>query len=227
MFSFLWSVLSGDTYTGAKAPYLLSDIDTFILLQYAEFIQQNPQNFFEDYEGNEADIQDYLEQLVYGLTGKEELDMPIVGEIKALAHAGLPDKYLYCNGDEVLKASYPLLFEAIADNWGTPTLGSDYFVLPDFRDKFLLGFMHGGGSPVFGSSGGEKTVTLVESQIPAHKHLVWDGNQYAGFGAGGAGIGLGGGGGGSGYETGSIGGNQSHNNMPPYIAINYVIYAGQ
>lgn len=226
MFSFLWSVLSGDTYTGTKVPYLLSDIDAFILLQYAEFIQQNPKNFFEDYEGNETDIDNYLEQLVYSLTGKEELDMPIVGEIKALAHAGLPDKYLYCNGDEVLKASYPLLFEAIADNWGTPTLGSDYFVLPDFRDKFLLGFMHGGGSPVFASSGGEKTVTLVESQIPAHNHDVYSANLYTIAAAGATGAALGGAVSSS-PKTGMTGGGQAHNNMPPYIAINYIIYAGQ
>jgi microcystin-dependent protein len=229
MFSFLWSVLSGDTYTGAKAPYLLSDIDTFILLQYAEFIQQNPQNFFEDYEGNETDIQDYLEQLVYSLTGKEDLDMPIVGEIKALAHAGLPDKYLYCNGDEVLKATYPLLFDAIGSNWGTPTLGSDYFVLPDFRDKFLLGFMHGGGSPVFASSGGEKTVTLVESQIPAHNHVWLDtgtGASTETLFSNGTGF-AGGNGTPSQWKTHNTGGGQAHNNMPPYIAINYVIYAGQ
>lgn len=27
-------------------------------------------------------------------------------------------------------------------------------------------------------------------------------------------------------ETGSAGGGEAHNNMPPYLAVNYIIYAG-
>lgn len=162
---------------------------------------------------------DYLQQ-----TGACIVPSAIVGEIRMMATSTLPDGWLYCNGDVVSKETYAALWNAITDFWGADT--ETTFTLPDLRNRFPLGYMQGGGVPVFASMGGSETVTLTEAQMPAHNHLTWEGNQYAAFAAGGAGVGLSGGGAFSGYVTGSKGSGQAHNNMPPYAAISFIIYAG-
>jgi len=94
-----------------------------------------------------------------------------VGSIMAFGAASCPDGWLYCDGAEVLKADYPALWNAITDFWGVAALGSDYFVLPDFKDRSPFGFHYGGGATKsFGHYYGAETVTLTESQMPVHKH---------------------------------------------------------
>lgn len=86
------------------------------------------------------------------------------------------------------------------------------------RDKFVLG---AGLSYPVGAVGGEVEHTLTIEEMPAHTH------DEAGPGIIGAHPG-----GNSGYDrpngsqtnqTGSKGGNQAHNNMPPYYALAYII----
>lgn len=82
------------------------------------------------------------------------------------------------------------------------------------KDRFLLG---AGSSYAAGDTGGEAKVTLTTSQIPEHNHPVYSRSVYAG---GGSYIG---------YcnqdnstdsrVTGSRGGGEAHNNMPPYLTV--------
>lgn len=79
-----------------------------------------------------------------------------------------------------------------------------------------------------GSTGGEVTVTLTENQIPSHTHAIGKNGEMFFYMGGSAGEGT------AGFEVGRmwenvnkgrayttsiIGGGQSHNNMPPYLAV--------
>lgn len=150
-----------------------------------------------------------------------------VGTILQFGAASLPDKFLFCNGDEVLKTAYPDLFAVIGTLWGTPTLGSDYFVLPDFRNKSPYGYDYGSVPPhfAFASNHGEELHTLTTSEIPAHHHdqawFVAGANVQAG-----SGWAFNGAGGGSGATTGDTGGGNPHNTLHPVAVCGFIIYAG-
>ena len=66
-----------------------------------------------------------------------------------------------------------------------------------------------------GVTGGEKTVTLTEAQMPKHDH----GGTYTNAGTARTHAWLASGGSAMGYDTVEAGGGQAHNNMPPYIQV--------
>jgi hypothetical protein len=66
-----------------------------------------------------------------------------------------------------------------------------------------------------GLTGGERTVTLTASQIPAHNH----GGTYTNAGTARTHAWLASGGSAMGFDTVNAGGGEAHNNMPPYIQI--------
>ena len=120
---------------------------------------------------------------------------------------------------------------------------------PDLRGRFVLG---NGGSRGINATGGEENVTLGVHQMPQHQHNVngdtdTKGNHNHGFKVGGGGGGRGGGNGttegytnhGGGFDTNTydngnhthnfnvnssyVGGNQPHNNMPPFYVLTYIM----
>ena len=64
-----------------------------------------------------------------------------VGAIMPYAGATVPSGYLFCDGSEVLKATYSLLYSRIGDLYkGAGSLvGAGTFKLPDLRGRFALG----------------------------------------------------------------------------------------
>jgi microcystin-dependent protein len=71
--------------------------------------------------------------------------------------------------------------------------------------------------------GGEENHILSIAEMPAHKHRFWQGSaDIQGFEQS-SGVDLNPNGTGTEYNTESIGGTQSHNNMPPFVALNYII----
>lgn len=66
------------------------------------------------------------------------VNVGMVGEIKAYAGITVPNGWLECDGSEVLKADYPILYNAIADLWGTAS-DNYHFVLPNLTGRVPVG----------------------------------------------------------------------------------------
>ena len=64
-------------------------------------------------------------------------DAPI-GTISPFGGSVIPNGYLLCNGDEVLKTDYADLYTVIGDSFGTASANTK-FKLPDLRGEFLRG----------------------------------------------------------------------------------------
>lgn len=182
------------------------------------------------YEGLDASKVEALTQAwidAYIETDWKECDVTLpIGAIVQFGASSLPAGWLYCNGDEKLKADYPALWNALGTLWGSPTLGSSYFVLPDFRNKSPYGYDYG-SSPAhftFGSTHGAENHTLSTSELPAHTH------DYATTAASGSvgndtvvssGVFLN-----NRKQTSSVGSGSAHNNLHPVAVCGFIIYAG-
>lgn len=168
-----------------------------------------------------------------------------------------PAGWLLCDGSEVEKSVYTLLWEAIGYNFKDPSLLSDAgvnkFALPDMRGRFPLGLDNLGGpsanrvtniaADAIGGNSGSETTSIGINNLPEHEHdLEGDsGTQYYGIRAGsGEPVdedaitltiqpGLGGT-----QGLASSGGIKTTGSlgdaltvMNPYLAVNYIIYTGQ
>jgi microcystin-dependent protein len=144
------------------------------------------------------------------------------GVISMYGGSTAPSGWLLCDGSAVSRTTYARLFSAIGTKYGAGN-GSTTFNLPNFKGRVPVGL--DSSQNEFNSlnkKGGEKTHTLTINEMPSH-HQDYSGiiSQYKGQG-----------GGttdnerlcntGSGAST-STGGGQAHNNLQPYITVNYII----
>ena len=155
-----------------------------------------------------------------------------VGAIHLSARSSAPSGYLLCDGSAVNRTTYALLFAAIGTAFGTGN-GTTTFNVPDCRGRAPIGVGTGSGlTPrALSDNGGEEYHILNTSEIPSHQH----GNQ-SGFGnfintTSSASVA-------NGSDqtvpvsssfnasTDFAGSGGSHNNMQPFIALNYFIFAG-
>lgn len=112
-----------------------------------------------------------LEELVSSLQANVENPLPPtqaisdapVGSIVAFAGDELPLGWLVCDGSDVSRSEYSMLFDAIGETWG-PGDGSTTFTLPDGRGRMFLG---DDGSTSVGDYGGSAGSTDLE-----HNHDV-------------------------------------------------------
>ena len=133
---------------------------------------------------------------------------------------GAPLGTLFCDGSAVSRTTYSRLFDAIGTIYGNGD-GVNTFNLPNLQGRVPVGLKP--SEPVFnalGNVGGTGAHTLSIEEIPAHTHT------YLGIQSQNAA---------SGVDTvaensprptetsGSTGGGQSHNNLQPYIVLNYII----
>jgi microcystin-dependent protein len=152
-----------------------------------------------------------------------------------------PVGWAFCDGNLMPIAQFDALFNLIGTTYGGD--GQTTFGLPDLRGRAPIhqGTQQGNSYQV-GESSGVETVTLTAAQIPAHSHSVGaSSGAPAAAGTGvdllgaiayvpasptpkpkmyappGATVAM------SSAAIASAGGSQPHNNMAPFLAVNFII----
>lgn len=161
-----------------------------------------------------------------------------IGTILPYAASSTPPGWLVCDGSAVSRTDYAYLYSLVGLGYGAGD-GSTTFNLPNLQGRVPVGQQ--GLTWFMTTTGGASTVTLTAAQIPAHDHGSAGGHTHVGtegfagaFGntGSGASIVLANVAGTSPFTSNngahthaSVGSGQSHQNMPPYLVINYIIRA--
>jgi microcystin-dependent protein len=163
---------------------------------------------------------------------------PFIGEIRLFGFSFAPRNHAFCNGQLLSIAQNTALFSLLGTTYGGN--GISTFALPNLQGVAPL---HAGQGPglsnrVLGETGGSPSVTLNSAEMPSHTHTLAcstnPGDQASPAGnipAAGAGT--------RGQNfyadsagsnpamqaslVGSAGGNLPHNNLPPFLALNFCI----
>jgi microcystin-dependent protein len=162
---------------------------------------------------------------------------PFVAEIRIFPFNFAPKGWAFCDGQILPLSQNTALFSLLGTTYGGD--GKSNFALPNMQGNAP---MHPGQGPGLslhdlGETGGSETVSLLESEIPSHSHSLMclaapanrtapGGNSFAKAS------------GTAPYVTGSptpslvnfsdnavapAGGDQPHNNMQPYLTLNFCI----
>ena len=154
---------------------------------------------------------------------------PYIGEIRMFAGNFAPNGWLLCQGQLVAISDYDTLFNLIGTTYGGD--GQETFGLPNLASRIPV---HQGNGYPLGALGGAESVVLTGSQLPVHTHPatasnlptgsatnpagnVWAGWSKAGYSNAAPGVAM------SGAALAPSGGSQPHDNMSPYLAINFII----
>ena len=170
---------------------------------------------------------------------------PFLGQIILVPYNFPPNGWAFCNGQLMPISQNTALFSLIGTFYGGN--GQTTFALPDLRGRVPISSGQGPGLQNYsvGQIGGEENHTLIPNELAAHTHSVVvtplgssddasQGSPASGFPAvpnvasnGAAVKSYGASGnvnmGGISGTAQPAGGNQPHNNMPPYLSLNYCI----
>ena len=159
---------------------------------------------------------------------------PFVAEIRIFPFNFAPKGWAFCDGQILPLSQNTALFSLLGTTYGGD--GKSNFALPNLQGSAP---MHPGQGPGLslhdlGETGGSETVTLLESEIPSHSHqqsvssqLGLENNPVGQLFAMGDGVNM--------YATpGALtpmsdqilppaGGDQPHNNLQPYLTLNFCI----
>lgn len=162
------------------------------------------------------------------------MSQPYYGEIRLFAGNFAPSGWAFCQGQLVAIADNETVFQLIGTTFGGD--GQSTFGLPDLRGRLPV---HQGSGPglstrTIGETGGAETVSLNASRLPPHAHTPVASSAPANAAAGPAGsvlaataINV--------YGTSeptvpmsaqaitAVGGGQPHENMAPFLVLNYII----
>ena len=158
---------------------------------------------------------------------------PYVGEIRMFAGNFAPAGWMFCSGQLIPISENDTLFNLIGTTYGGD--GQNTFALPDLQSRIPIhmGTGSSGTNYTMGQNGGVESVTLTTQQIPSHTHpFIVSGDSGSQSNPGGAvpatGVTI--------YRAAQpanvpmnanavtqAGGNQPHDNMQPFLCINYII----
>jgi microcystin-dependent protein len=160
------------------------------------------------------------------------MSQPYIGQIKIFAGNFAPQGWVFCDGRLLAIAEYDALFALIGTTYGGD--GQVTFAVPDLRGRLAINQGTGPGlsSYSMGQALGSETVTLTPTQLPAHTHavtannasggvtpngLTWAVSSQQAYGPSAA------------LQTmnptsvTASGGSQPHNNIMPYLAVNFIL----
>ena len=159
---------------------------------------------------------------------------PFIGEIRIFAGNFPPNGWLFCDGQLLPISENDALFVLLGTTYGGD--GQETFAVPDLRGRVPVhqGTGTSGTNYVIGESGGVESVTLTTAQIPSHTHpflassnsgstaapdnaVVGSGTSVTIFRPGGAAVAM------APQSIAPTGGSQPHDNMQPYLCLNYII----
>lgn len=159
---------------------------------------------------------------------------PFVGELRMFGGNFAPQGWAFCDGQTLAISENDTLFALLGTTYGGD--GVTTFNLPDLRGRVPVhqGTLSGGNSYVLAQQGGAESVTLTVNQMPGHFHPaqcssagatsprpaggVWAVGDVFAFTPGANANGT--------MNPGAVaaaGGSQPHDNMVPFLAINFII----
>jgi microcystin-dependent protein len=156
---------------------------------------------------------------------------PFVGEIRMFAGNFAPAGWMFCEGQLLPISENETLFLLIGTTYGGD--GQSTFALPDLRGRIP---MHFGNSFSLADTGGVESVTLTTQQIPAHSHPLLASSNFSStaspqnnlasalnvvnidpYGTDQPTQAV------SPQSVSSVGGSQPHENLMPFLCIDYII----
>ena len=157
---------------------------------------------------------------------------PYIGEIRQFAGNFAPAGWSFCNGSLLAISEYEALFNLIGTTYGGD--GQQTFAVPSLQGRVPIHMGTGaGGTYVLGQSGGSETVTLTTQQLPSHTHIAsansatgtsdnptnnfWAASISGAYIASPGNLSM------NQFAVSLTGGNQAHENMIPFTAVNYII----
>ena len=148
------------------------------------------------------------------------------GMVMAYAGRTPPIGWLLCNGQVVNSADYPNLYASIGRDFVPQELAhlldENTFCVPDLIGRTIVGVDSTArrvtSNGTLGASGGEERHQLTIDEIPSHQHAQHGRSGSLNSDSKGNPIPNGGD-----FPSGLTGGDQSHNNMQPYLVLNQII----
>jgi microcystin-dependent protein len=160
---------------------------------------------------------------------------PFVAEVRIVGFNFPPTGWAYCNGQLLPISQNTALFSLVGTFYGGD--GKTTFALPNMQGNVAISSGQGPGlsDRFLGEESGTSAVTLLQSEIPAHNHQVACNIALATVGTGATNSTFARASGGNPYKAGTpnialdpatlgiSGGSLPHNNMMPYLTLNYII----
>ena len=161
---------------------------------------------------------------------------PFLAEIRIFPFNFPPKGWAFCDGQILPLSQNTALFSLLGTTYGGD--GKSNFALPNFQGNVP---MHPGQGPGLslhdlGETGGSDTVSLLESEIPSHSHALMANITNSNLAAPGPLTCLARSNPGTAYKNTTVnltqfsdqavapaGGDQPHNNLMPYLTLNFCI----
>ena len=161
---------------------------------------------------------------------------PFVAEIRIFPLSFAPTGWAFCDGQLLSIGQNTALFSLLGTTYGGD--GKSNFGLPNMQGNAPMFYGQGPGLSLhdIGETGGSDTVSLLESEIPSHPHALMATPQPADAGSPTPNLALAHSTPGmiytatttpqaqlSGNTVAPAGGDQPHNNLMPYLTLNFCI----